>query len=103
MAWRASRLGALVGLVGGFLLHTVLPVRGGWLAGLVALACVGAGFLCVAWAGTRPAHPLPDTSMDVGAALEKVGTADQVGHGLARAALVLAGFSLGLWLGSLAT
>jgi hypothetical protein len=98
-ALRASRFGTVAALVGGGLAAVVLPVRGAWLAALVAGGCVVGALLCVVIAGHRP---LPDASLEIGPALEKVGAADQVGHGLARAGLVLAAFALGAWLGSFA-
>jgi hypothetical protein len=98
LALRASRFGVAAGLAGGFLLHLVLPVRGFWLAGAVALGAAVMGLACVALGGQRP---LP-SGLEVGPSLEKVAGADQVAHGLARAALVLASFTLGLWLGGLA-
>jgi hypothetical protein len=103
MAWRASRIGIVLALVGGFLFHLVVPVRGAWLAGLVAAGCAILVLAFVGWAAAR-LHPLPPKGVtDVGASLEKVGVADQVAHGLARAASVLAAFYLGLWLGGLAS
>jgi hypothetical protein len=77
----------------------LLPVRGGWIAGLVAAACgaIALGLVAVGGRGDQ----LPPATLAVGPALEKVGAADQVAHGLARAALVLGGFALGLWLGGL--
>lgn len=98
LAVRASRFGLGAGLAGGFLLHLVLPVRGAWLAGAVAL---GAAVVALAFVAFGGRHPLP-TGLDVGPSIEKVGGADQVAHGLARAALVLAAFALGLGLGGLA-
>ena len=98
MAWRASRIGIVLGLVGGFLLDFLLPVQGAWLAALVAAGSGLGSLLAIAVAGMRP---LPDPRMDIAAALEKVGAAHQVAHGLARASLVLASFALGLWAGKL--
>jgi hypothetical protein len=92
LAWRASRVGIVLGLVGAFLLRLVLPVRGGWLAAMVASVTGVLALACIAMGR----GPLP-TLQDVGASLEKVGAADQVAHGLLRAALVLGAFALGLW------
>jgi hypothetical protein len=78
-------------------MHLVLPVRGAWLAGAVALA---AGLVAVAFVALGGQRPLP-VGLDPGPSVEKVAGADQVAHGLARAALVLAAFALGLWLGGL--
>ncbi|HUR24734.1 MAG TPA: hypothetical protein VM327_01820 [Candidatus Thermoplasmatota archaeon] len=93
LAWRASAVGIAVGAAGGSLLDLVLSVRGAWLPGAVAAGAAALALLCMAVA---PARPLPATDLDVGPALEKVGTADQVAHGLARAALILAAFAVGL-------
>jgi hypothetical protein len=98
LAARASRFGLVAGSVGGFLLHLVLPVRGAWLPGAVALAAAVVALGCIALGGQRP---LP-VGLEAGPSLEKVAGADQVAHGLARAAFVLAAFALGLWVGGLA-
>ena len=98
LAVRASRFGIAAGAVGGFLLHFVIPVRGWWLPAAVALGAALVAAVCVGFGGRQP---LP-TGLAVGPTLEKVGGADQVAHGLARASLVLAAFALGLWLGGLA-
>jgi hypothetical protein len=98
LAARASRFGIGAGLAGGFLLHLVLPVRGFWLAGAVALGAAVVAVACIAFGGQRP---LP-AGLEVEPSLEKVAGADQVAHGFARAALVLASFTVGLWLGGFA-
>lgn len=97
LALRASRFGILAGVAGGFLLHLLLPVPGFWLAGAVACGAAVVGLAFVALGGQRP---LPK-GLEVGPSLEKVSGYDQVAHGLARAALVLASFTLGLWFGGL--
>jgi hypothetical protein len=95
IATRASRIGALAALAGGFATGALLRVRGAWLAGAVAACAAVLALLSVALA-RQPVDPVVHTlAPDV--AMEKVGLADQVAHGLARAALVLGCFFLGLW------
>ena len=99
MAVRASRVGGVLALGGGLLLHLLIPVPGSWLAGLVAACSAWGALMCIAAAGDRP---LPSARVtDPAVALETANGWDQVAHGLARAAVVLACFAVGLWVGGL--
>lgn len=98
LAWRASRIAALMAGVGGTLLRLVLPVQDVWVAGAVAGASALVALALIAIAEKRHA-PIPAEVRDPAAALEKVGAADQAAHALARAALVLGAFAVGVALG----
>ena len=94
-AWQAARIGMAVALVAGILLALMLPVTGVWLVVAVAAGCLAAGLLLALLA--KP----PSTSGDPMVALETAGAANQVGHALLRAGLLLGAMALGLAVGAL--
>jgi hypothetical protein len=99
LAAKASRVGAVAALGGGFATGLLLRVTGAWLAGAVAACAAVLALLAIAFA-RQPVEPAV-RGLAPEVAMEKVGPADQVAHGLARAALVLGCFFLGLWMADL--
>jgi hypothetical protein len=95
IATKASRFGAGAALAGGSVIGLVLHVVGAWLAGAVAASAAVLSVLSIALA-RRPLDPAVE-ALPADVAMEKVGLADQLAHGLARTALVLGCFFLGLW------
>ena len=93
---------AAVGIVGGALLGSLLPVDDGWLAAAVAaaLAVLAVGLLATGEVLPAPggSAPLP---RDAAALLERANLAQQLGHALGRAALAVGGVAAGLTLGRL--
>lgn len=97
LALRISRWAMGLAFLGGLLARLALPVQDGWIAGAVAggAALLFLGILALGSRG--PARPLPPPTQE--AALEQARGADHIAHALARAALVLGAFAIGLALG----
>lgn len=98
LALRLSRWAMAFAFALGLVVRLALPVQDGWIAGAVAAgaALLFLGILALGSRGARADLPPPTREE----ALEQARGADHIAHALARAALVLGSFAIGLALGA---
>lgn len=97
LALRLSRWAMGFAFLVGLLVRLGLPVQDGWIAGAVAGAAALLALVVLALASRGPERQLPPPTHEV--ALEQARGADYLANSLARAALVLGSFAVGLALG----